>query len=171
VLRTLLDRHRDLRAEADRIALELLEDIRTDDIATRVERAVRGLDPDRLAERSGRKRWGYVEPGEAAYEILEEVVAPFLAEMNRLIALRLEQPAVATCAGIALGLYAVRDSTDDGVLAYASDFPAETAGYVVATLARESARKHRTRWTLPKSFIEKVPDWEAMLFHIGRAGR
>jgi hypothetical protein len=168
VLRTLLDRHRDLRTEANRIARGLLENIRMGDIATRVERAVLGVDPDRLAERSGRKRWGYVEPGEAAYGILEEGVAPFLAEMNRLIALGLEQPAVATCAGIVLGLYAVRDPTDDGVLAHASDFPAETAGYAVATLARESAKAHRRRWTLPESFIEKVPDWQAMLFRTGR---
>ncbi len=168
MLRTLLDRHRDLRPEADSIARELLENIRAGDIAGRVESAVLGVDPDRLAERSGRKRWGYVGPREAAYGILGESVAPFLAAMERLIALGLEPPAVATCAGIVLGLHAVRDPTGDGVLAHASDFPAETAGHAVATLARDSAKAHRRRWTLPASFIKEVPDWEAMLLRAGR---
>lgn len=168
VLRDLLDGHRDLRPEAERIARELLANVRADEVAARVERAVLGVDPDRLAERSGRKRWGYVEPGEAAYGLLEEVLAPFLSDMKRLVALGLEQSAVATCAGIVLGLYSVHGDNGDGVLVYASEFPAETAGHAAATLARESARTHRRRWTLPESFIDGVPDWKAMLLRAGR---
>ena len=167
MLRTLLDRHRELRAEAERIARETLVDIRPDEIATRVERAVLGVDADRLAERSGRKRWGYVEASEAAWALLEEAVAPSFSDMNRLIVLGLEEPAVATCAGVVLGLYRVRDYGGDGVLAHASDFPAEMAGHFVATLARESVKKRKRRWTLPEDLLEEVPDWRAMLLRSG----
>lgn len=169
MLRSLLDRHRGLRPEVERLARELLASVRTDDVAARVERAVLGVDLDRLAERSGRKRWGYVGPSEAAYALLEEAVAPFLSDMERLVALGLEQPAVAACAGIVRGLHTVHDAAGNGVLAYAPDFAAETAAHTVATLARGSAKAHRRHWTLPESFVEGVPEWKAMLLRAGRS--
>lgn len=139
-----------------------------EEVARAVERAVLGVDPEQLAARSGRKRWGYVEAGEAAWGLLEEALDPFLADMKRLVALGLEQAAVATCAGIAQGLYGVRDSGGDGVLAHATDFPAEMAGHAVATLARESARIHRRRWSLPDGFLAGLPEWKAMLSRSAR---
>ena len=78
MLRTLLDRHRDIRPEADRTARGLLENIRAGDVATAVERAMLGVDPDRLAERSGRKRWGYDGLARADGRTLKEVTVGFI---------------------------------------------------------------------------------------------
>ena len=135
VLRALLDRNLGLHAEAEAIARAMLARVGQDEVARAVERAVIGVDPEQLAARSGRKRWGYVEAREAAYGLLEEALAPFLADMKRLVVLGLKEAAIATCAGIVQGLYGVRDSGGDGVLAHAGGFPAETAGHAVATLA------------------------------------
>jgi hypothetical protein len=168
VLHALLGRHRALRREAERIALAQVEAVRPGKVADAVERAVLGVDPEQLAARSGRKRWGYVEPNEAAARLLEEALDPFLADMKRLVALGLEDAAVATCAGIVQGLYAVRDREVDDVVAYAMDFPAETAWYAVATLARESMKVHRRRWTLPDGIAASVPEWKAMLQRTAR---
>ena len=95
--------------------------------------------------------------------MLEEALAQFLSDMKRLVVLGLNEAAVATCAGLVQGLYGVRDSGGDGVLAHAADFPAEMAGHAVATLARESARIHSGRWSLPDSLLAEVPEWKAML--------
>jgi hypothetical protein len=103
VLGALLDRRRDLRREVEDIARAMLAQVPQRDVADAVESAVLSVDADNLAERSGRKRWGYVEPSEVSWTLLEEAVAPFFSGMNRLIVLGLEEPAVATCTGIVLG--------------------------------------------------------------------
>lgn len=128
-----------------------------------VERAVLDVDLDDLSSRAGRQSWGYVEPTEAAWELLGEAVDPFLAEMKRLIEFGFEAPARATCAGIVLGLYRCRGKDSDPVLAWAEDFPAETAGHAVETLARESAAKHRCVWRLPDAIVDQFPEWVDMI--------
>lgn len=168
MLSALLAGHRELRAEAERLARVLVARDRPEDVASAVEQAVLGVDLDQLAERSGRKSWGYVEPSEAAWATLEEAVEPFFADVKRLVALGLEAPAVQVCAGIVRGLYAVRGVSGDGVLAYADGFPAEMAGHAVATLARESTRVQGRRWLLPDGFFDKVPEWRSMLSRAGR---
>ncbi len=166
MLRSLLERHPELVAEAEEIATATVTDVDADALAEDVEQAVLALDIDDLGTRAGRKSWGYVEPTEAAWGLLGEVVDPFLEEMKRHIALGFEAAATATCAGIVLGLHRCRGKNSDQVLGWAEDFPAETAGHAVATLARESTAKHRRTWRLPGAIVDQVPEWADM---IGRA--
>lgn len=168
VLRSLLERHPELVAEAEEIAKAKVTDVDAGAVAEDVEAVVLGLDLDEVSSRAGRHRWGYVEPDEAAWEILEEAVEPFLEEMKRHIELGFETAATATCAGIVLGLYRSRGEAADQLLEWAEDFPAETAGDAVATLAGESTARHRRTWRLPDAIIAQVPEWAEM---IGRASR
>jgi hypothetical protein len=163
VLRALLKRHPELAAEAERLAKSVVTDLDVEAVADDVEQAVLDLDLDDLNERAGRKRWGYVEPTEAAWELLEAAVAPYLDEMRRRIELGLEAAAVAACQGIVSGLYRCQGQTTDKVLGWAEDFPAESAGEAVATLARASAAKHRRTWRLPVAFKEQVPEWADLI--------
>lgn len=168
VLRSLLERHPELNAEAEEIARATVSDVDADAVAEDVQQAVLDLDIDDLNMRAGRHNWGYVEPSEAAWELLEEAIDPFLAEMKRHIELGFEAAATATCAGIVLGLYRCRGKNSDLVLGWAVDFPAETAGNAVATLARESDARHRNTWRLGDAILDQVPEWAAM---IGRASK
>lgn len=164
MLRSLLERRPELTAEAEEIARATVTDVDADAVAEDVEEAV--LDLDDLNSRAGRHSWGYVEPTEAAWELLAEAVDPFLDEMKRHIELGFEAAATATCAGIVFGLYRCRGKNSDQVLGWAEDFPAETAGHAVATLARESTAKHRCSWRLSGAIVDQVPEWADM---IGRA--
>jgi hypothetical protein len=166
VLRSLIERHPQLIAEAEEIAQATMSDVDADTVAEDVQQAVLDLDIDDLDTRAGRHSWGYVEPTEAAWELLEEAIDPFLVEMKRHIELGFEAAATATCAGIVLGLYRCRGENSDQVLGWAVDFPAEAAGHAVATLARESAARHRRVWRLGEAILDQVPQWAAM---IGRA--
>ncbi len=168
VLRSLLERHPELVAEAEAIAKATVTAVDADAVAEGVEQAVLGLDIDDLGTRAGRKSWGYVEPTEAAWELLGEAVDPFLEEMKRLVELGFEAAATGTCAGIVLGLYRCRRKNSDQVLGWAGDFPAETAGHAVATLTRESSAKHRRAWRLPDAIVDQTPEWGDM---IGRASK
>lgn len=163
VLRVLLERQPKLQGEAEEIAKAMVTDVRVEDVAEAVEQAVLGLDLDDLNARAGRHSWGYVEPTEAAWELLEEELNPFLDDMKRQIELGFEGAAVAMCQGIVLGLYWVRGKNPGQVLGWAEDFPVETAADAAATLVRESSAKRGHGWRLPESFIAEIPDWAEML--------
>ena len=134
VLRRLLAAHPDLGAEAEQIARSLLGEVSFESVADEVEYAVRSLDLDDLNSRAGFHAWGYTEPSEAAWELLEEAVAPFLEDMERQVELGLEAEALEICKGVVLALYRLRQATNgDGLLGWVSDFPAETAAHTVHT--------------------------------------
>ena len=168
VLRVLLDRHPALRSEAEEIATAAVTDVRSEDVADAVEDAILGLDLDDLGARAGRHSDGYVEPTEAAWELLHEELETFLEDMKRLVELGFEAATVSTCEGIVLGLYRVRGKNSDQLLGWAEDFPAEGAGDALATLARESAARHGRAWKLSERFAEAVPDWSTMLQRAAR---
>jgi hypothetical protein len=168
VLRSLLERHPELVAEAEGIARATVTDIDACGVAEEVEQAVLDLGVDELGTRAGRTRWGYVEPSEAAWELLGEAVDPFLGEMKRHIELGFEAAATGTCAGIVLGLYRCRDKSSDRLLGWAEDFPVEAAGHAVATLARGTRKKHRRAWRLPRAMGARMPEWADMF---GRASK
>jgi hypothetical protein len=169
VLRTLLARHPALAAEAAELAKSVVADVDGQAIADDLEQVLLDLDLDDLNARAGRTSRGYVEPTEAAWELVEEAVAPHLDEMKRRVALGLEAAAVAACQGIVLGLYRCRNQATDGVIEWASDAPAEMAGEALATLARASATKHRRAWRLPAAFTAQVPDWADLVDRPGRS--
>ena len=75
MLRALLARHPGMAVEAERLAKSMVTDVDVEAIAEDVEQAVLDLDLDDLNARAGRKRWGYVEPTEAAWELLEEAAS------------------------------------------------------------------------------------------------
>ena len=127
VLRTLLTRHAELTAEAEQIALEAAGDVAPFDVAEEVLEAVCQYDYDDLNSRAGSHSWGYVEPAEGAWELLEEALEPFVSEMKRCLSVGLEDAALRHCQGIALGLYRAQDAAND-LLGWAEDFPAEAAG-------------------------------------------
>lgn len=84
ILAELLTSHPELRSEAEDAARRLLDDASVDAIAESLAWAIEDLPLDALAMRSGRIRGrGHVHETEAAWEILEEAVEPFLADLRR----------------------------------------------------------------------------------------
>ena len=115
VLKTLLARHRELRPEAEAIARDLLTQISLFSVADDVEIALLQYGYDDLNGRAGGHSWGYVEPTEAAWELLEEAVEPFVSEMKRYLEMGLEEQALQFCQGVLLGLYRVRVGQDNEI--------------------------------------------------------
>src|ERR1700676_2625266 len=83
VLRQLLETHSELRAEAERIARGLISSQSVAEIAAEISDAMIGVDLDALNGRAGKHAWGYVEPGEAAMELLEEAIQDRVEDMKR----------------------------------------------------------------------------------------
>ena len=172
VLGSLLDRHPELVGEAEELAAAIVTAIEAEDIADEVAEAVTAPGYEELNARAGRHQWGYTEPSDAAWEIVEEALQPFLDDLKRLIELGFEAAATETCRGIVTGLYRIKDRGDDRVLGWAPDFPPEGAGEAVHTLAAESVARHGRKWTLPEALLVQVPGWNVMLERAAReAGR
>ena len=166
VLHRVLAAHRELRAEVQQIAKSLLGEVAFECVADEVEHAVRDLGLDDLGSRAGKHSWGYVSPTEAAWELLEESVSPFIEDMKRQFELGLDAEALEICKGLVLGLYRVRNEKGNEVLGWAPDFPAETAAHALATWHEgaddKTARGGRRKQPIfPRDFArEFVPEWE-----------
>jgi hypothetical protein len=158
VLEELLRSQPALRTAAERIAREQLADAEHEMVAEEVESELRSLSSDELSGRAGRQRWGYVEPAEAAWELLEETVGSHEREIERLLALGMIGSAVETAIGLIAGLYRCEGCEDgDLLLSWAPDFPLEQAGVVVDKLA--GARVE----VPPELLADIAPEWEASL--------
>jgi hypothetical protein len=115
--------HPDFRNEAERIAHSVLGGVSFCEIADEVEDAIRQFDLDDLNSRAGAHSWGYTEPTEAAWELPDEALQPFIEDMKRHLGLGLQDEALEICQGIVLELYRVRDESEDEFLGWAANFP------------------------------------------------
>jgi hypothetical protein len=164
VLRALLKAHPKLRKEAEEIARSLISEVSFDEVAGEVELALEYHDLDKLNSRSGNTRWGYVDPTDAAHEILHEAIEPIIAEMDRHLELGFGRQALETCKGLILGLYEARNKRDDGCLGSAPDFAWITSEEILEKWSKgirgKGTKASRTRL---RSFLDEVAsEWGSM---------
>jgi hypothetical protein len=165
VLDKLLQRHPDLHDEATAIAIGVLEAVSREDVAEDVADLVTSIGYEELNGRAGKQPWGYVEPGEAAWELLEEAIEATKADMSRTFQAGMKAAAEEICMGIILGLHGVDTTTIGGALDYAPDFPAETAGDSMSSLMKLYPRSQRRAagGRVVNSIKERAEDWVEML--------
>ena len=91
------------------------------------------MDIGELNTRAGHRpdSFGYVHPVEAADEILDEALQPFLDDLQRRADLGMEAAATEIAAGILLGLYNCREGGSETLLEYVPDYAAERASVLV----------------------------------------
>lgn len=138
LLAELLAKHPELTDEAEQLAQVRLATVDADAVAEDVEWALRNADVDQLSSRAGRVYGrGYVHENEAAYELLEEELEPYLTDITRRAALGLTDAARVIGLGLLRGLANCESHAEDGsLLDYAGpDVPSELALSVSTTLA------------------------------------
>ncbi len=165
VLRALLEEHPDLSSEAEAVAVEMVSSPSVEDVAEDVFDAVTSLGMDAFHGRAGKQAWGYVEPSQAAWDLLGEAVEDVVSDMKRRMDLGLQKAAETICCGIVFGLHKAKNVGSDGPLAWAPDFPAEEACHAVAELIRACPAKDRgaARDCLVETLGGIVPEWDEMI--------
>jgi len=138
VLHELLSSRPDLIPDARRAANALLARVSFADVAADVFAALQALDLDDLD--AGPRTGGYVEPSEAAWEVIEKVVTPYFHDLKRRVKLGHEDEAVELCKGIVVGLYRAEHRGFE-LLEYAEDSPSELAGQAVEILRGRSFKR------------------------------
>jgi hypothetical protein len=148
----------DLRQLADTLAIGLLQAEDRTVVADQVAGALRDLDIEELNSHAGyRPGRGYVHPAEAADEILDEALAPFLRDLERRAALGMTTAATELAVGTLLGLYQCRHCDSETLLEYSPDYAAERAMDLMNRCAKLHLELPRTE------LLDLLTEWDAIL--------
>src|SRR5437867_10875855 len=166
VLQRLLAAHPELEMEAEGVAKSLLRAADFEVIADDICDAIQSLGYEQLQGRAGRQAWGYVEPDQAAADILNETIAPFLDDLKRRVDLGLQEEALEQCKGLVLGCYRLEKDGGGDLVQYAPEFPGETAACALE-IWRDGATRPGKRTIFSNEFIEQfVPEWDTMVVRV-----
>ena len=110
----LLQAHPQLLVEAEQLAAGFLSQEDRHAVAEDVADELRALHLSQLADRAG-PQWGggYVDPHDAADEMLDEIVQPSLDDLSRRARIGAVQAAREIGFGVLMGLYACGDEDDN----------------------------------------------------------
>ncbi|MGO8870388.1 MAG: hypothetical protein ACLQPH_03135 [Acidimicrobiales bacterium] len=159
LLNELLLAHSELVDDAEHRARSHLAVVDADTVAALFQQTLREADADQLAVRAGRFFGGYVEVGEAASAILEELLQPELDDLARRAKLGLGDAAIQIGLGLLRGLAECRTAVIDGtVLAYAGEDVTDELAWSVCQALAEA------KLTLPGDAFASLPsDWSRSL--------
>jgi hypothetical protein len=165
LLDQLLTARPELREQAEALAQRRLTEQDRYAVAAHVEWAMSFHDIEELNGRAGyHPGRGYVHPGEAADEILDDALQPFLDDLTRRAELGLTAAAMELAVGILCGLYACREPDSATLLEYSPDYAIERARDVIDRCAKLGV-------ALPvDDLLELVPEWGRLL-HATPAGK
>jgi len=131
ILRTLAASDEGLAARIAGIATAHLSEVDPEEVAAELYDELDGLEVEEVWDRAGRTRHGYVEPGEAADQMIEEVLEPFLEELDKYQKIGMNTEANRMCMGLLLGLYRFDHESTSKFKDWAPDAPSAFADSVV----------------------------------------
>lgn len=160
VLKTLAHEDETIAARAAEIATACLRDVDLEDVAFALYEELEFLEVEEVWDRAGPTRHGYVDPGEAADEMVDEIVAPYLDELRKLHALGMTIQANQMCMGLLLGLYRFERESTSEFKDWAPDAPNSFAWIVLDAWKEGSPARNDVRAL--KTFIEdRLGGWSA----------
>lgn len=121
-----------IKKRIEEIFLNQVRDVDISEISDEVFSDLDFIDVEDLWDRSGSHRDGYTEPGEAAFEMIEEVIEPHLEQMKRLRSLGMFHEEMLYCIGVLSGLYAFEDEATTEFKDWAVDMAGELASQILA---------------------------------------
>lgn len=107
-------------------AMEILSNVDVDRIAAEVQAELEGINVDEVFHRAGATSHGYLDPGDAAWEVFEDVLRPFEEEVKKYRQLSMNREANHFCMGILKGLYDFDKESTSEYKEWAADVPGES---------------------------------------------
>ena len=131
VLQKLFRENPDLEKVICDTALKVVSNVDAEEIAGDLYYDLQSLDLDDLSARSGRKEYGYVDPHDESWVMFEEVVEPYISEMEKYNKRELPHIVKEYCIGIIDGLSEFGKEADTEFSDWIKDAPLEHISYVV----------------------------------------
>jgi hypothetical protein len=121
VLKGLLDENPDFLKKAYDCAMKVAADVDIDGICDSVFTCLSMLHIEELNGRTGMTQYGYVSPDDAARELIEDVLAPFVGDIVKNRERGLPAAAKACCIGIIKGIRMYDEDPDSDFGGWAED--------------------------------------------------
>lgn len=131
ILKALAREDRGLAARIVEIATAYLGEIDPGEVAFELYDELNTLRVEEVWDRAGPTRQGYVDPGEAAGQMVKETIEPYLEEIKKYQALGMNAQANRICMGLLLGLYKFEAESTSEFKDWAPDAPGIFAEQVV----------------------------------------
>jgi len=125
ILKHLAKEDADLARRIEQIGRKRLTGVDVEDIAEQVYSDLDTLPVEDVWERAGSSYGEYIEPGEAAWEMFEETLNPFMREMKRYQELSMRSEAKHYCMGILQGIYWFEKESQSEYKNWAEDVPSQ----------------------------------------------
>jgi len=162
ILRSLADSDEGLAARIVEMALSHISGVDPEEIAAFLYDELNALEVEEVWDRAGPKRDGYVDPGEAADLMIDEVLEPFLKDLRRYQKLGLKAEANHLCMGLLWGFYQFEHESESEFKDWARDAPANFAWAVVD--AWKEGSPDRADVAEVRAFVEdELGGWQARL--------
>jgi len=117
--------------------------------------------------RAGRSRDGCTSPDEAAVELIEEQLQPFLDQVERYHELGMTEVEATYCRGVILGIYRYEHESKSELREWSVDIPIECAGNL-PTRWRERDQNSTCNTEMDEFIRDRCPNWDRYLGRIGR---
>lgn len=158
ILNALAQQDEEIRKTIEKIAQEILSAVDADEIATEVKMELEFLQVEDVWDRARATRDGYVDPGDAAWEMFEEALRPFREEVEKYKKLSMLKEAAFFCRGILKGIYEFDKHSTTQYKEWAVDAPGEYFAYILDDW--RGLYKGKLPMVSMKDFLEtSCPDW------------
>lgn len=139
-------------------AMNVLNEVDVAETADEVLAVLGSIDVEDCWARSGSSRYGYTSPDEAAAQMIDEELRPFLDQAERYHDLGMFEQEEAQCKGVILGLYRYDRESKSDFRAWCEDIPGECAHFLLDDWRKRNPKA--AGLTVMREFIgEHCPDW------------
>jgi hypothetical protein len=143
-------------------ARQLLGEVDLDKIADDVLSVLDSIDVHDCWDRAGSSHDGYTSPEDAAVELLEEALQPFVDQVGRYRDLGLSKEETVYCMGTILGLYRYEQESRSEFREWSVDIPIECAGDLLAQW-RKRRRDSASSIAMDEFIQDRCPNWAGSL--------
>ncbi len=158
ILRALANENEGLAQRIAGIARDSLSEVDPGEVADALCAELDALEVEEVWDRAGRTRYGYVEPYEAAYDMVQEVLEPFLDDLRKSQKLGLSKAVTQLCTGLLKGLYRFERESKSEFKDWAADAPVSFAAEVVKAW-RAGGPNHASVAALELFIAEELDGW------------
>jgi len=141
-------------AEAKRV----LAAVDVEEIADEVFGLLDGIPVENCWDRAGSHRDGYTDPDEAAEQLIEEELQPFVDQVERYHSMGMARQERDTCMGVILGAYRYDKESDSEFKDWCIDLPAGIAEDLLDEW-RKRNRAASARTAMDAFIRQRCPDW------------
>ena len=123
ILKRLAEEDVSLLKRIEHAASEYFKEIVVEDIADEVFWELDSLEVEDVWDQSGSTSYGYVDPGEKAWEMFEDAIEPYLDELIKRQDLKMDEEAKKYCMGILKGIYKFEKESENEFKDWTVDAP------------------------------------------------